>query len=137
MRIKVNGELVYSAMFNDWTALEEAYIHHLTLRGKPVHKYAIESWGVVIALFLVEQVIDFVKDKVRAHKEERKYKEFLERLEQQMGRIAASKSDTNPEQLNGRALIELVNLGEVTIELETKVERDLLRTLNSVAAACP
>jgi len=137
MRIKVKGELVYSETYKDWTALEEACTRDLTLKGKPAHEYAIAGWEVAIAIFVVGHVYDFIKDAVKTRKEEKKYKQFLELLEQQVDRIVASKSDIDPEQLYGRALVQLVNLGEVSIELETDVERDLLRALNLMAAARP
>lgn len=134
MKIRVNGELVYTETFKDWNTLEEAYTDYLTSQGKPVKKYSFESWMVAIAVFVVGQVITLVKNKVKERKE-KKYKEFLEWLQQQVDRLVASKSDVDPEQLYGRALLELVKAGKVSIEPETDVERDLLRALKSLASA--
>lgn len=134
MKIRVNGELVYAETFKDWNTLEEAYTDYLTSQGKPVKKYSFESWMVAIAVFVVGQVITLVKNKVKERKE-KKYKEFLEWLQQQVDRLVASKSDVDPEQLYGRALLELVKAGKVSIEPETDVERDLLRALKSLASA--
>jgi len=134
VKIRVKGELVYTKTFKDWNTLEEAYTDYLTSQGKSVKKYSIETWMVAIALFVVKEVITFVKNKVSESKEEKKYKEFLEWLQQQVDRVVASKSDVDPEQLYGRALLELVKAGKVSIEPVTDVERDLLRALNSLAS---
>lgn len=135
MKIKADGELIYTETFKDWRTLEETYTDYLTSQGKPVPKYTIDSWILPIALFVVNQVIIFVKDKMREKKEEKKYKDFLGGLQQQLDRIIASENYIDPEQLLCQALLDMVKAGKVSIEPETDVERDLINVLNSIRSA--